>query len=136
MKVLRGSSTKDFKVKPWKNSRYGFPALFCATEERLARLYALHRKKQKKSAFGFVHEIEITVKPKEVSFNHRSSFCSEFRNLIYRLYKSDEKAYLITDVFDYPSNELMIHNESDVLVIFDFSIIKSIDLKEDNIIRF
>ena len=133
MIVLRGSSTKDFVLKPYKASRYGFPALFCATERRLALLYALHRKEESKKKEGFIHKIEISVKPGIVSFNHKESFSNDFRNFIYKLRNDNKQAVLITNVFDFPSRKYMIHNRSDVLVIFDFSIIKSIQLLEENI---
>ncbi len=130
---LRGSSTKDFKVKPYKNSRYGFPALFCATERRLAFLYALHRKEERNKKEGFIHEIIITESPYVVSFNHKESYSNEFRNLIYKLRNESYSSVLITNVFDFPSRKLMVNNRSDVLVIFDFSIIKSVKLIEEGI---
>ena len=130
---LRGSSTQNFVAKPYKKSRYGFPALFCATERRLAVLYAIHRKEETKKNEGFIHNININIKPHVVSFHHKESYCNDFRNLIYQLRNEGHSAVLITNIFDFPSRKLMIHNRSDVLVIFDFSIITSIDLVESGI---
>lgn len=133
MTFYTGSSIENFKVKPYAKSRYGFPALFCATERRLAVLYALHAKEEAKKDQGYIHKIKINTIPKVVSFDHKESYCNAFRNLIYKLRDEDNKAVLITNIFDYPSRKLMIHNRSDVLVIFDFKIIENIELYEKNI---
>jgi len=129
MLAYRGSYSKVFKIDKTMPSRYGIKCLFFASNVDLAMLYAVHQCLNTISfAGGFVHKIEISDPVDEYDFNHGSSYCKEFRNLVYSLFKQNHKAVRIINVFDYPSEKLMYHTGSDIIIVFDFSCIQSVKL--------
>ena len=134
MIVDRGSSRDDFKIEKWKTSRYGFHALFFASDLELAKLYAQHRAdEERKRNGGFVYEFEIPDYLHSVDYGNKISYSNDFRNLMYKLYREDHKGVIIKNVYDYPSKKLMSFNLSDVIVIFDLDIIKSFKLIQSNV---
>jgi hypothetical protein len=134
MIVYRGSSRDNFKIEKWKRSRYGFKALFFASDIELAKLYAQHRADEEgKRNGGFVYESEIIDYLHSVDYGNKTSYSNDFRNLMYKLYREGHKGVIIKNVFDYPSKKLMRHNVSDVIVVFDFDIIKSFKLIQSNV---
>lgn len=129
MLAYKGSSSAIFKIDKSMPSRYGIKCLFFASNVELAKLYAIHHCNTARSfAGGYVHKIEISDPVNEYDFNHGSSYCKEFRNLVYSLFKQNHKAVRIINVFDYPSEKLMYHNGSDVIIVFDFSCIQSVNI--------
>ena len=134
MIVYRGSSRDDFKIEKWKRSRYGFNALFFASDLNLAKLYAQHRAdEENKRNGGFVYEFEIPDYLKVVDYGGKISYSIDFRNLMYKLHNEDHKGVIIKNVYDYPSKKLFSLENSDVIVIFDFDIIKSFKVIQSNV---
>jgi hypothetical protein len=75
MIVYRGSSRDDFKIEKWKTSRYGFHALFFASDLELAKLYAQHRAdEERKRNGGFVYEFEIPDNLHSVDYGNKISY--------------------------------------------------------------
>jgi len=134
MIVYRGSSRDDFKIEKWKRSRYGFNALFFASDLYLAQLYAHHRADEEyKRSGGCVYKFEIPDYLYSVDYGGKLSYSSDFRNLIFKLFREGHKAVVIKNVIDYPSKKLFRPNFSDVIVVFDFDIIKSFKLIQKNV---
>lgn len=55
---------------------------------------------------------------------------------MYHLYYERHKSVQITNVIDYPSAELIHSDLCDVIVVFDFEIIKSMTLIQRNVLIF
>ena len=124
MIVYRGSSRDDFKIEKWKRSRYGFNALFFASDLNLAKLYAQHRADEEyKRNGGFVYEFEIPDYLHSVDYGGKISYSNDFRILMYKLQREGHKGVIIKNVYDYPSKKLFSLKMSNVIVIFDFDII-------------
>jgi hypothetical protein len=121
MKIYRGDNTRNFKVNKRTNSRYGFPALFFSTKVDLARLYAEY--KALDGGDATVYKFDTIMAMPSVDFNGKESYSGEFVDLIHRLKGSGAKAVRITNVFDYPSQDFKGNNNSDIVAIFDFSVI-------------
>lgn len=133
MVVYIGTSDENFKVKAFLRSRYGIPALFFASKPQLAQLYAAHyAEREFKKEGGFVFECELDC-DHIVSFGGRDSYCGEFRSLIYRLCRQKYKAVRITGVMDYPDQSLKVQTDSDVIAVFDLSLIKNLKLIQKNV---
>ena len=134
MIVYRGSSRDDFKIEKWKRSRYGFNALFFASDLYLAKLYAHHRADEEyKRTGGFVYEFEIPDYLHSVDYGGKLSYNSDFRNLIHKLFRDGHKGVIIKNAIDYPSKKLFRPTLCDIIVIFDFDIIKSFKLIQSNV---
>lgn len=114
-------------------SRYGFPCLFFSSEPVLAMLYASHKASFSGNKFGFLYKVKIQNCFDTIDFHGKTSYSIEFKQLIIKLKKQGFLAVKITNVLDYPSNELRVHNNSDILVVFDFSLIESIELLKNKI---
>ena len=134
MIVYHGSPIKDLVINPYAKSRYGMVALFFATNIELAQLYAIYHAKQKKiTTGGFVYRFIIDGHIKEYDFCNRISYSADYRNLIYKLHRSNCRIARIKNVFDYPSKSLKRVVESDVVVVFDLGCIKTIELIQRNV---
>ena len=123
MTVYRGDNNGSFKVEKKHNSRYGFPALFFSTKEELARMYATY--KAREGGEPYVYAYDIAHNMQEIDFKGRESYSLEFVNLIHDLKRSGVKAVRITNVFDYPSQDFKGNNSSDVVAVFDLSLINN-----------
>jgi hypothetical protein len=134
MIVYKGSSRDDFKIEKWKRSRYGFNALFFASNIELAKLHAQHEAdEENKINGGFVYEFEIQGYLHSIDYGYKISYSSDFENLMYKLYREGHKGVIIKNIFVYPSKKLTTLNLSDVIVIFDFDLIKSFKLIQRNV---
>jgi hypothetical protein len=135
MEVYRGDLKNNFTIKPWLKSRYGIPALFFTPDIDLARLYAIHHARQARlSHKGSVYMFDINnFYLFSMDFGGNSSYGPEFRNMIYTLRDFNYKAALIKNVLDYPSKELIRYQSSDIVVVYDFSIIMDLKLVQTDI---
>ncbi len=134
MIVYKGSASETFQIKKHKKSRYGFRALFFASHLFLARLYATSDAEDEfMENGGFVHEFEIEDCEHTINFRGQSTYNSAFRKMVYDLHQQGYKSVRIKGVVDYPSKKYAILNSSDVIIVFDFSVIKSWKLIERNV---
>lgn len=134
MIVYRGSSSSDFTIQKWKKSRYGFNALFFASEINLAQLYAHHRAEEEyKQNGGYVYKFEILDCLYTIDYGGKTSYSSDFRNMIFKLFRNGHKGVIIKNIIDYPSKKFFRPNFSDVIVVFDFNIIQSFELIQKNV---
>jgi len=134
MKVYMGSSKEDFKIQSWKSSRYGFNALVFSSDLYLAQLYAHHKADEEfKRNGGFVYEFELPDYLHIIDYGGKLSYSSDFRNLMFKLFREGHKGVVIKNVIDYPSKRLFCPNYSDIIVVFDFDIIKSFKLIQKNV---
>lgn len=131
----RGSSSKDFQVKRHVDSRYGFPALFFSSELEIARLYAAHNAREKHNhAGGYVYSMEIMEPMKRIDYKFKVTRCAHFRNLMYELFNSGMDSALVRNALDFPSSDTRQFLDSDILVVFDLSIIPAMELVESNVV--
>jgi hypothetical protein len=134
MKVFRGDCFQNFEIKKHVTSRYALHALFFTTDIDLARLYAKHRAKEDRVfSGGFIHQFEVPDYLLEHDFNGELSHGSKFRNLIYSLHQKGIGGAIIKNVYDYPSKDFCVFNRADIIVIFDFNLIKNQELFESNV---
>ncbi|MBY0066824.1 hypothetical protein ACTS9K_08410 [Empedobacter sp. ULE_I145] len=116
MKFYRGDKSGDFKIIN-KLSRYNFPCLFFASNIDLAIKY-------KEEFNGYLYEHDINVISRTIDFKGEITHSADFRNMIMKLRFEKYKSVLIKNCGDYPSNLSQL-TYSDILVVFDLSIIKS-----------
>lgn len=126
MKYYHGSSQHDLKISGSRNSRYGFPALFLASNIDLAVQYAFYNAEQQKSNLpGCVYEFDLPAIPKVIDFKNEITHNTSFRNLIYRLKSQKYSAVRILNALDYPSIKFKEKHYSTIVVVFDFEVIKN-----------
>jgi hypothetical protein len=126
MKAYHGTNITDFKISKIKNSRYGFPVLFFATDISLAKLYGeYHASKAYLKGFK-VFEAELPTHCNTVDFKNKNSYCAEFNNLIVNSKKQNVKILKIVNVIDSPSKEFFKLNNSDIIAVFDFDLINEL----------
>ena len=125
MKYYHGSSQPDLIVDPNRASRYGFPAFFLSSNLDLAIQYAWHNAAlEEKSTAGFVYEFELELIAQVVDFKNEITHNSHFRNMIYRLESQKHLAVRIINTLDYPSEKFKQKHYSDILIVFDFRLLK------------
>jgi hypothetical protein len=125
MKYYHGSSQHDLKLDAGRPSRYGFPALFLASNLDLAVQYAWHNADQVVgNSAGYVYEFEMDPIAKVVDFKNEITHNSHFRNLIYRLQSQKHSAVRISNALDYPSVKFKQKHYSDIVIVFDFQLLK------------
>jgi hypothetical protein len=135
MELYRGDLKGNFEVKDWLRSRYGIRALFFTPDLDLARLYAIHHARQaKQSHKGTVYMCEINdfhLFPYD--FGGKSSYSPDFRNMVFTFRDFNYKAALIKNVLDYPTKELIRYESSDIVVVYDFSVIQNLRIVQTNV---
>lgn len=126
MKLYIGNGQKDFKVEAWKVSRYGFRALFLTPDVDLALMFARQAAIDNPNYNkGYVHSFEVNAYMAEYCFENRVSHSSTFRNLLFLLKQKAISAAKITKVIDYPSAAFKHSNSYDIVVIFNFELLKN-----------
>ena len=126
MLVYHGTHKADLFIINSKRSRYSFPALFATTNIALAKLYARYQVPAQMP--GYLYEIDIAAKPTIYPYHGKPSFSREFRNLMYEFHRDKYKLVQLTDVLDYPVDSMKIKALSDIIVIFDLTLIRSVTL--------
>jgi hypothetical protein len=109
---------------------------FFTTNYKLARLYSIHIAKQFGGAFGHGAVFSAQINDLwlyQYDFGGKSSYGPEFRNIIFTFRDFNHKAVLIKNVVDYPSKDMMLFESSDIIVVFDFSILDQLTVRETNI---
>lgn len=124
MILYHGSQYKDLKLSTDINSRYNFPAFFLTPNRELAIMYAVHAYNTFGS--GYVYQTELDESFLEIDYLGKISYSSNFRGLIHRLYKADYKSVLIKNVIDYPSEKFSYYKSSQIVIIFDTTLISSL----------
>jgi hypothetical protein len=130
MKVYRGDFSDKFEVKHYVRSRYGIPALFFTPDKDLARLYGQWYNRQR----AVLHKecIYMCEIPDQylfdTDFRGQPSYSPEFRNLIYTLKSFKIRSGLIRNVVDFPDQSTAYYQSSDIIVVFDFSLISGLTL--------
>lgn len=133
MQIYRGDHQQNFTINNHNSSRYGINALFFATNIKLARLYAIHHSRKRANyKGGFVYQAEIPNYIKQIDFGGGTSYGRELRDIVMQHHKTTT-AIQIYNILDYPSQNLLVPNPSDVIAVFDFSIIKSLAILESNV---
>jgi len=131
-KYYRGDKSVNFSIKNIA-SRYGFPAIFLTTNIELARDYAysLAREKQIMGG-GFLYEFDIINNFFIHDYKFQDSYHGNFKKLIIDFKIQNKKIVKIKNVIDYPKKYK--NSISDLIVIYDFLMIKSFKLIESNVI--
>lgn len=114
--IYHGTKTEiDFVTL--KNSRYGFPCLFFTDSIELASSFA--------GKSGCIYQAPIPFLNKTVNFNHKPTFSSEYRNLIFKLYQ-DQINCKIENIYDRP-NENYPWEKSTIYVLFNLKNLKKVN---------
>jgi len=116
MTVYFGCNDKDFKISPFKKSRYGFKALFFATDIDLAKQYAIYHAKDKSE--GYVYQADVPDNIRTFDYGGGFSYDRDFRNLMFEISQMNLPAARITNVIDFPKG-CKKYVKSDVVVVFD-----------------
>jgi hypothetical protein len=131
-----GTNIKNFELQNGVLSRYGFRAMFFATDPYLAELYAAWRCKTSNSERpGYVYAVSLPDGMHTLDFGGRFSYTPDFRNLIHRLHTKFDIAR-IRNVVDSPSPDFLRFNTSDIIVVFNLSLIKSIVCIKENVYHY
>jgi hypothetical protein len=135
MIFYHGNCIADFEINRFKDSRYGFPALFLTTNIELARLYALwHYRQTWAHGGGMVYEIEVNIGFCDVTdWGGHNSYTPDFRNKIRYWQQCGHSGLLLQNVVDYPHKSLRVPLLSDILVVYKLDNIKQIILSESKI---
>ncbi len=120
MIAYRGDFCADFEVSEFEMSRYGFPALFFSTDQEVAKLYAIHHAREKRTNTGYIYKFDLAAPFKEIDYAGKISYSSHFRNLMYDLFQKQYRSVLIRNCYDSPSSHLRRFIKSDLVIIFDF----------------
>jgi len=130
MIAYHGDRSPKLIPEPGRPSRYGFRCLFFTPDETLARLYALHWAKMSNRAdAGFVYQAEILTTSFYVhDLCGRNTHTAEFRNLIHTFNTFRIPGVLIKNALDYPSESIPYYSTSDILAVFNISLINRIEL--------
>jgi len=134
MLVYRGDHQDSFKIDNFNSSRYNINVLFFATDVKLARLYAIHQaKKRGNYNGGYVYNAELPDNISLIDFGGAVSYGRELKDLVLKHQKTGASAIHIYNILDYPSQNLVIPNSSDVIAVFNFSLIKNLQLIESGV---
>ena len=120
MRYFHASKSKVFTHRRTFKTRYGFSVSFFTGNPDLVKLYFDLYK-------GQVISINFDSPDYEIDYKSKSSYSVDFRNLIFRLKKENYKSVLIKNVLDYPTQKTKRIIISDILIIFDSSIIANYD---------
>jgi hypothetical protein len=124
MIVYHGTSNGNLILTSGHRSRYGFPAIFASPNAALAEMYAQARSV---NSNGHLYSFEVKKPKKKVDWSYRNTFQGRFRNLIYDLYTSNVSSAIITNALDYPVRAFNNLETNDIIVVFDISIISSLE---------
>ena len=131
-----GTNKADFRILSSQVSRYGFPAVFFATEMFLAELYAADKcKKSASDKPGYVFSAALPDRMHRVNFGGRFTYTPDFRNMIYKLHTRYPIVQMY-NVVDSPSKEFFRVNTSDVIVVFDLSLISNLRMVRNDILHY
>lgn len=118
---------KDFSLSRAKASRYGFPALFFSTNPEHALLYAQHYWQQQRQPAA-VYRIAWAKPLPLLDFGGGVSHSSHFRNTIFQLQRQGKAAWQISNVIDYPSEDLFSGERRNIVAFFDLAQLPELEL--------
>jgi hypothetical protein len=121
-----GTYLEEFKIESHILSRYGFPSLFLTTDIELAKLYAKYHADKNKKEKGFIYQFEVFRIGETIDYKGSFTYSSHFRNYIFDCKKRNIDSVIIKNTYDCPSEKYSQLIKSDILVVFDFALIKSI----------
>ncbi len=132
MIVFHGTHIKDWKPEAHISSRYGFSAIFCTDDPHLAKLYAEYYARHVPSLGnkGYLYRFEIPDIGMEFDFERQITYASNFRNLMYKVNDSCHTIAKIKNCYDWPCEALRDLVMNDIYVVFDFKLIRNIELLE------
>lgn len=110
------SKCSKLNVKRQFKTRYGFPLTFLTDNLQLVKMYYQEYK-------GDVICIDFSFPDLEIDYKSKSSYSVDFRNLIFKLKKENHKSVLLKNVLDYPTQKMKRIIISDILIIFDSSLL-------------
>lgn len=117
MTYYHGNPEKNFVPNPNRLGRYKFPCLFFSSSAEVARLFA--------GPSGALYFLDFPFRPDYVfDYNGELTYSSKFKKVITQSYELGHGSLLITNCYDFPAGPPVLI-KSDLLVIFDFSRLKS-----------
>jgi len=133
--LYHGTGDPDLQIRKNYFSRYRFTALFATPNIELARLYARYYREESWLYLrqgGFVYQIEVDADPDyTVGFDGRQSYDGDFKRLVEQMQSAWVHFGLISNVVDFPCWRLKTSQPSDVYVIYNLKLIKSVKLIEN-----
>jgi hypothetical protein len=135
MIVYHGTGDPDLQIRKGFFSRYKFVALFTTTNIELARLYARYYREESWLYLrqgGYLYEIEVDGEVDyHADFEGRHSYQGDFKRLVQQMQSAWVHLGHISNVVDFPSFRLKTSEPSDIFVIYNLKLIKSVKLIEN-----
>ncbi len=114
-----------FQLSKARKSRYGFWALFFTDQVELAKNYAKFHSLSSLKNKGCLIEIEPPSISKVFDLKYESTYTADFRRLILAEKKLRTKVLLLKNTLDSPSLKRFAPMSSNILVVYDHSIIQN-----------
>lgn len=133
--LYHGTGDPELQIRKNYFSRYKFTALFATPDIELARLYARYYREESwlyLKQGGFVYQIEVDGEPDySMDFEGKQSYQGDFKRLIEQMQAAWVHLGHIANVVDFPSWRLKTSHPSDIYVIYNLNLIKSVKLIEN-----